>query len=269
MALIPKREDEHHILNNVMSEPELPRPYLGLSGIGEKCHRKLQYDHYWCYLKSHSARIKRLFQVGHDAEPKLVAELEKLGYRFHSDQLGVVGTGGHWKGHIDGLLEKLLDEWLAEFKTHNAKSFADLKKKKVQKSKPMHYAQVTAYMGYLEIKQAKYVAYNKNDSEIYIENIPFDHEHFLDLKRKESEVIMADTLLPKIGNGTSNWFECKLCDARNVCHKKKAMPVTCRTCRWVDVLPEGMWACGKTMAALSVEEQKAACGDYTLGEMFK
>ena len=269
MALIPKRDDEKFILNDKMSELELPRPYLGMSGIGSPCHRKLQYDHYWCYKIAHSARIQRLFQVGHDAEPKLVKEIENLGYTFHSDQLGVTGTGGHWKGHIDGIFETEEHYWLAEFKTHNDKSFKSLKKDKVKKSKPMHYDQMTSYMGYLNLSQGKYVAYNKNDSEIYIEEIPFSNERFKELKSKEAEVIMAETLLPKIGNGTSNWFECKMCDARNVCHKGKLPPVTCRTCRWVDVLPDGIWACSKTMAALMVDEQKSACEDYMLGEMFK
>ena len=152
MALIPKRNDEKFILNDKMSELELPRQYLGLSGVGHPCHRKLQYDHYWGYMISHSARIERLFQVGHDAEPKLVAEMNKLGYNFHSDQLEIIGTGGHWKGHIDGIFveqKELIDkdfssyEYLAEFKTHNDKSFKDVKKSKVKKGKPMHYDQMT------------------------------------------------------------------------------------------------------------------------------
>tara|TARA_R110000744_G_C19371578_1_gene562717 strand:- start:19491 stop:20327 length:837 start_codon:yes stop_codon:yes gene_type:complete len=278
MALIPKRDDAKFILNDKMSELELPRPYLGMSGIGQKCHRKLQYDHYWCYKIAHSARIKRLFQVGHDAEPKLVAEIEQLGYTFHSDQLEVTGTGGHWKGHIDGVFVKLQElphrdfsshEYLAEFKTHNDKSFKDLKKLGVKKSKPLHFDQCTSYSGYLNLEQSKYVAYNKNDSEIYVEDIPFDKERFKELKSKEAEVIMAEVLLPKIGNGTSNWFECKMCDARATCHKGKLPPVTCRTCRWVDVLPDGIWACSKTLSALTVDEQKEACGDYLLGDMFK
>lgn len=268
MALIPKREDAKYELNDKMSEPELPRPYLGLSSIGTKCHRKLQYDHYWAYTKSHSARIQRLFQVGHDAEPKLVMEMEKLGLTFHSDQYQVVGFGGHWKGHIDGVLENEEREHLAEFKTHNDKSFKDLKKKKLKLSKPGHFDQMTSYMGYTELKTGKYIAYNKNDSEIYVQDVPFDNEHFKELQRKESEIVMAEELLPKIGNGTSNWFECKLCDARNTCHKGKEIPVTCRSCQNVDVLPNGIWSCGITMCALDIVEQKAACEKYSLSVMF-
>ena len=271
MAILPKKDGFKYKLNEQMIEPELPRPYLGLSGVGNSCHRKLQYDHYWCYAKSYSVRIKRLFQVGHDEEPKLQEAIMELGYNFHSDQMYVPGEGGHWSGHIDGIFEDIdtCELYLAEFKTHNDKSFKLLLKGGVRKSKPGHFSQVTAYMGGLGMDKCLYVAYNKNDSEIYVEIILFDKEHYDDLKRKQNEVIMADVLLPKIGTGTSSWFECKLCDARAVCHKKAKIPVTCRTCHNVDILGEGVWECSLDEKKLKSEAQKLACDEYILDDMFR
>jgi ribosomal protein S27E len=115
----------------------------------------------------------------------------------------------------------------------------------------------------------------KNDSTYYFEWVPFDAEHAADLKRKQVEVIASDVLLPRIGNNSAQWFECKWCDARHVCFGKKEPRLTCRTCTHVDILPDGVWQCGfewpggKEHPSLSVEEQESACDKYELGEMFK
>lgn len=264
MALIPKNNPLLHALNSEM-KTELPRPYMGLSQIGNKCHRALQYYHYWAFTVDISTRVQRLFNFGHRAEPVMISALAEQGIEVTDCQGSIVGTAGHWKGHVDG---KILPKRLFEAKTHNDKSFKDLLKKKVKDSKPGHYDQMVAYMGYLELDDALYMAENKNDSTYYTEIVPMDHERFKELKRKEFEVISAEALLPKIGSGTAAWFECKFCDARAVCHKGKKPPVTCRSCMFVDVLPDGLWACQKTMSALSVEEQRKACDSYMLGEMF-
>lgn len=254
-------------LNEIEVTSDL-RGYNGLSAIGEKCVRKLQLAHYDTYTTTHSVRILRLFGVGHRMEETLRDALKEfLGIDSFNDQARVVGVAGHWKGHIDG--EGQIDGgevFLTEFKTHNDKSFKDLKKKAVQESKPMHYSQVQTYMGYRKLGKALYVAYNKNDSEIYIEWIPFDEDHFKDLQRKEGEVIMAETLLPRIGTDSPTWFECKLCDARKTCFGKEPIKKSCKNCKHVDILDDGVWSCPE------VGEHKAGhttpCNDYVKDDMF-
>lgn len=231
------------------------RHYNGLSTIGEKCLRRLQFNHYDCLDVSFSNRMIRLFGVGHTMEPKLRAELSKfLGMAFKGDQDEVIGFAGHWKGHIDGMGMFLKDspywtfddDWfLMEYKTHKASSFADVKKNGVKKSKPMHYGQMTSYMGYKKLGKCLYVAYNKDTSEIYLEWVLFDAGDFSDYKRKESEVVMADTLLPRIGNDSPMWFECKLCDAHGVCFGKTPIKKSCKNCEHVDILDDGIWSCTK------------------------
>ncbi len=265
MAIIPKNDPLTHELNSKL-ETSMPRPYLGLSQVGNSCHRFLQYYHYWAFTSEHSTRLKRLFQFGHRAEPVMISALAEQGIEVTGCQDSIVGVGGHWKGHVDG---RIGDNRLFEAKTHNDKSFKDLKKKKVKESKPGHYDQVVAYMGYLGLDDCLYMAENKNDSEYYIEIIPMDHERFKELKQKQAEVIMAETLLPKIGSGTPAWFECKFCEARSVCHKGKTPAVNCRTCKFVDVLPDGEWACSKTLSTLTIDEQKKACDSYHLGDIFR
>ena len=136
-VLPPARaEDEMTRLVNDTPMKQENRHYNGLSAIGTKCVRRLQYTHYDCLDITHSARMIRLFGVGHTMEPKLRKELEMfLGMTFKGDQDQVVGFAGHWKGHIDGLgmfvrsskFYTFDDDWfLMEYKTHKASSFADL-----------------------------------------------------------------------------------------------------------------------------------------------
>lgn len=261
-------------LNEQEIEKDL-RGYNGLSSIGEKCLRKLQLGHYNCYTTKNTIRILRLFNEGHRMEPVLVDLLnQELGIEHYDDQRQVVGFSGHWKGHIDGvgvfnyqspLAEAYDDEFLTEFKTHNDKSFKDLLKNGVIKSKPGHYAQMTAYMGYLGLKKALYIAYNKNDSEIYHEWIDFDPEYFKELQRKEAEVVMAESLIERVGTNKPSWFECKMCDAKDVCFGKKEINKSCKNCKWVDVLDGGKWECRHLVTELS---EFRPCDEYELGEMF-
>jgi CRISPR/Cas system-associated exonuclease Cas4 (RecB family) len=266
MAIIPHNDPINIVLNhtNIKSSN---RPYLGLSQIGDPCHRRLQLYHYWASSSDYNNRVQRIFDTGHRSEAFMIDDLAKAGFIVEDSQAEIIGVGGHWKGHVDGIITS--KNMLAEFKTHNDKSFKDVKKLKVKKSKPTHYSQVQAYMGYLELSSCLYLAYNKNDSEYYYEIIPFDELFFEELKRKQSEIIMSDILLPRIGNNSTTWHECKMCNVRNVCFNKSAPNINCRTCSNVDILDGGKWSCGLNDKVLSVKDQRSACEMYEIGEMFK
>ena len=241
------------------------RPYLGLSMIGNKCSRYLQYYHYMTFKSEYSARIQRLFDVGHAAEKLMIADLAKVGIEVTGRQTEIIGFAGHWKGHIDGKGNKI---FLVEFKTHNEKWFKDLLKKKVKESKPGHYDQMQSYMGYLDLSRCLYMALNKNDSTYYFEWIEFDKERFHELMRKEEDIIMTSVLLPRIGNNNRAWFECKMCDAKEVCFEDSIINKNCRSCQNVDVEDAGRWRCSYFGKTLDTREQKIACDNYTLAEMF-
>jgi len=267
MAIIPDVND----LNIQLNEPRIeqkPRGYLGLSQIGSECHRYLQYHHYWAFKSEISARIERIFRTGHDAEEFMIEDLKKVGYFVKDRQVSIVGSAGYWKGHIDGTVYHKGEKILIEFKTHNDKSFKDVVKKRVIKSKPVHYAQVQSYMGYLELDQCMYMAYNKNTSEYYVEFINFDEDFFKESKRKEVEIIISDRLLPRIGNGRANWHTCITCNARKVCYKATPVTITCRSCKHVDIIGNGNWRCDLNNKALDESDQEKACNRYILSEMF-
>lgn len=261
MTLFEKLE----ALNNKKITNEL-RGYLGLSMSGHSCSRYLQYYHYWAFRPEISARIARLFTVGHEAEAVMIADLALAGIYVTDAQKGIIGAGGHWRGHIDGLIHD--GSKLIEFKTHNDKSFKDLVKKGVDISKPTHYAQMNAYMDGLGVYSALYMAMNKNTSEYYFELIDIDYDEVQRIKERQNEVLIATDLIEKIGNGRKSWFECKFCDARDVCHNNKPVLENCRTCRKVDILDDGEWQCSISNKFLSLGDQKIGCNEYEKAVMF-
>ena len=265
MALIPLFNLD--VLNDAPIENN-SRYYLGLSGIGEKCYRKLQHDHYWTYEEKITARIKRLFDFGHMMERTMINDLEKIGYVIEDDQAEIIATAGHWRGHIDGTASMDGVKFLLEMKTHNDDSFKELKKNKVKASKPGHYAQMQAYMGYKKLYKGLYLAYNKNNSEYYMEIIDFDPEYFSELQRKELEVLISPVLFPRIGTNTITWYECKRCSASKVCFGRKEVRKTCRSCVNVNVTDGGKWVCSLTDSSLTVKQQVTACESYELNPMF-
>lgn len=256
------------------------RGYLGMSIIGHKCHRFLQLVHYGTFTKKFPRRIERLFDVGHKAEPRLIKALQSLGIHVFDQQEKIIGKTGHVQGHIDGNATWFSDEFqlftaepfLVEFKTHNQKSFDELlRTPDLIKTKPIHFSQMISYMGHQNQLKGLYVAENKNNSEIHICVVDFDQDHFNDLQRKEIEVVTADTLLPRIGNDNRTWFECKMCDAKDVCFGDKQVDKDCRNCQHVDVLDGGKWRCTNPhiSSAKDYLEDFTACPSYELGDMFK
>src|SRR5436190_15647607 len=64
----------------LIEQREERRDYLGASGIGSECLRKVQFD--WQRESTHAARTKRIFNRGHASEEKIVAQLGLAGFRM-------------------------------------------------------------------------------------------------------------------------------------------------------------------------------------------
>lgn len=246
------------------------RSYIGLSGIGNECHRYLQYCHYWAFDRILTARQARLLRTGHDSEFVMDRSLGEVGVTCEKFNGSIIGETGHWKGHPDRVLSAGWRDgkFLGEYKTHNDQSFNNTVKHGVLKAHPEHYYQTTAYMGYTGYKVCLYLAMNKNNSEYYWEWIPFNTVAFDDLKRKQWDIVLSSVILPRIGPGRT-FFKCKWCDAADVCYGDVEPSVNCRTCNNVEVLDGGRWVCSLHEKDLSVDEQRAGCPSYVKGSMFK
>ncbi len=251
--------------------PQKPRPYLGMSSLATKCSRQLWYGFRMCALKKVSPRINRLFGRGHNEEPIIQDDLRKAGVLCLVDpnnQPEFTHCSGHMKGHPDDLLRNLPDapktDHLGEYKTHNDKSFKEMKKKGVKLSKPVHYGQMVVYMRKWKLTRGLYIAVNKNDDARYYERISSDNEYADELLQKGVDIVTAEIPPAKIGD--SRWFECKWCDFYEICQYGEEPLKNCRTCHFGDICDDGVWECSNYEIRLGFDQQQLGCNAHKFME---
>ncbi len=237
------------------SRKEKPRGHLGCSGLGHHCERWIWMSFRWAVREPFPGRILRLFRRGHLEEAQIIDDLKMIGMEIGGDQTRV-DFGCHISGSVDGIITSGVPQapntpHVAEFKTHSLKSFKDLAKNGVEKSKPMHYAQMQLYMYGLDLDRALYVAVCKDDDSYYTERVRLDKDFAEKLVEKGKRLALDDRLPPPISTDPS-WYQCKFCPAYKFCHETKlTKEVNCRTCahstakedstfyceRWQDTIP--------------------------------
>ena len=256
---------------------EPARPYLGASIIGKECSRALWYDFRWAGREVFEGRMFRLFQTGHLEEPRMIADLRAIGAEVYDvdpangRQFGFKDHGGHMRGHMDGCARHIPTggaKWhVLEFKTHSAKSFAELKRHGVKKAKPQHYDQMTWYMGKTGMDRALYLAKNKDNDELHSERIEFDRVRFEQIQAKASYIIFSVEPPPKLSDDPA-FFVCKFCTHRPVCHGNRVPAISCRTCcHSTPVLNgDGQWDCSRTPGTVEpdipLEVQRTGCNEH-------
>lgn len=257
---------------------EHPRAYLGGSIIGRECERALWYSFRWCNPagQEFDGRMKRLFDRGHREEAVFVDELRGIGCTVHDidpptgQQFRFKAVDGHFGGGIDGVVLGVPEApktWhLAEFKTHNDKSFQALLKQGVAAAKPEHYDQVQVYMHLASLTRTLYVAVNKNDDSLHVERVRYDADAAGRLLAKAERIIYAPEPPPRLSEDAA-FYKCKFCPAAPVCHGPALPPPSCRTC--LHATPErdgdGRWSCARHKCDLTTDQQRAAgerCPDH-------
>lgn len=170
-------------------------------------------------------QLLRVFRLGHVIEDEVVALLEEAGFTVHSQQLEVGSVEKGWVGHIDGLIDLPTPHGvnrtlLLEIKTANSRRFAELVEMDSYSAwSPNYAAQIQSYMAHLPVEEALVVVYNKDNSDIYYEQILFD----LDAARrieKQAAVVTAEGHAPppRPKAATSQYCKfCKWCDRNAWC----------------------------------------------------
>ena len=249
------------------------RPHLGASLIGHSCERHLWLTFRWALAHRWDGRMLRLFKIGQRAELRFVEELRAAGIEVVDvDALGRQWRvssevcGHHFGGSMDGAARGLPEapkSWhVAEFKTHNDKSFRDLLSKGVQAAKPQHWAQMQVYMGLTGMDRALYYAENKNDAALYTERVHFDKAAFEQIEARALRVITAPE--PPARIGSADWYECKSCHHAAICHGTTAPEANCRTCAHSTPELDGnaRWSCAHHACDIAEETQRAGCADH-------
>lgn len=246
------------------------REHLGASLIGKSCERALWFDFRWVTLSRHEGRILRLFETGQREEERLVRNLRATGATVlevdpaTGRQFRVEAHGGHLGGSLDGIaigLREAPKTWhVLEFKTHSAKSFAQLVSKGVAASKPQHVAQMQIYMHLMGLTRAFYLAVCKDTDALYAERVEADPAEAERLLAKASRIIDAARPPSRISDDPA-WFECRMCSHNAVCHLGERAAVNCRTCLHSTPV-EGGWHCARHDRMLGSTEQRLGCGKH-------
>lgn len=239
------------------------RPYLGMSQLGHSCSRYLWYYFRWCFRTELSRTQLRIFERGNLEEPRVYRDLTEWGYKIPAKQESYTACFGHVKGHSDGVVVGFGDEpAILEIKTMNSKAFDDLLKHGLVKSKPTYFDQAQLYMHFSRLKQTIFIVLNKDNERRKYVKVDYSAGRAEELLRKGEDVILAET--PPNGIGGPSWFECKWCDAAEICHQGAAWEKTCRTCQHVAVHSAGLWYCAYHNKELRVDEQRNACENFTI-----
>lgn len=223
------------------NKAETPRDYLGGSRLGEECERKLGYEYHRAPKdegRDFSGRVLRIFERGHTGEDNMAARLRLAGFTLLTEtkdggQFGWADAGGRIKGHADGVVTAapyaagVATPCLWENKVLGNKGFNDVKRKGVQKSKPVYYAQCQLYMAFLELDEnpALFTVENADTGELYAEKVTFDAAAAQEALDRGLRVVEAGSPeeLPRCAAKPTD-FRCKWCDYAKRCWEKPDAP---------------------------------------------
>lgn len=241
------------------------------SQLAEECARKLWFDFRWTTPHEQiNGRTLRLFATGNIEEERWIEDLRRIGCEVvsHEDngrQIRVELCDGHVGGYLDseilGLPEAPRTWHVGEMKSHNAKSFARLKKDGVRISHPLHYGQMQTYCHARGRDRWIYLAVCKDTDELYAERGNYDAECAIRMLARAERIIADNEPPAKLHEDpeAKMAFACRWCKHRPVCHEDAWPRSNCRTCLYSSPEPGGTWSCARFNKPLSLAEQAEGC----------
>lgn len=249
---------------------------LPVGQLADDCERALWYGFRWVSPQEViPGRTLRIFETGNIEEERWVANLRMIGCEVvdrdeRGRQIMVEACKGHVRGYLDteilGLPEAPKTIHVGEIKSHNLKSFIDLKKRGVRLSKPLHFGQIQTYMHERSRDRGIYLAVCKDNDELYAERLHLDMPYVTRLLARAQRIIDSDEPPAKLHEDPDHKmaFRCGWCQHKPTCHEGARARRNCRTCLFSSPEDGGSWSCAKWHKPLSIEEQAAGCGSHLL-----
>lgn len=256
-----------------------PRPYLGMSSIGDECSRKLWYQWRWFADNEFDADTLARFADGHASEDITANRLRKVPgvslttHLCDGHQIGYSDIGDHFKGHMDGQIEGLYQapkvKHVWEHKCVNESKFKKLEKLKnelgeknaLKEWDPIYYAQAVLYMFYSGLKRHYLTVSTPGSREITSCRTIADDDYARDLSRKGEIIICSEQPPEKLAQDPS-FYQCKWCSFSEVCHYNAKPKQHCRTCQHSKPVDGGKWEC-KAFGELPYEAQLIGCDQWS------
>lgn len=247
---------------------ERPRPHLGCSTLGHDCERWLWLSFRWAVLEPFKGRTLRLFRRGHNEEATVYDDLKAIGCKITDTQTRV-DFGSHISGSLDGCVTGVpgapRKRHVLEIKTHGRKSFDDLEKNGVRKSKPVHWAQMQTYMTGMKTDRALYYSICKDSDRIYTERVELDREAATKIVDRGKRIALADRM-PDPVKSDPTWYKCKWCAGHDFCYgSKTTKEINCRTCAHATPEADSTWSCARwDRKNIPTDFQHEGCDNHVL-----
>lgn len=219
-----QREIELTDISNIRE----PREYPSGSMIGGECERQVWFQFRYP-KKIDDLRVYRIFELGNILEDHIV-EILRRKFTVHAvdsegNQFSFKDDTNKLTGSIDGVIEGLPESskpHLLEIKTYNDNRFTKLCKVGVKESDPKYFAQMQVYMYEMKLEKALFVAYNKNDSNVYTERVDYSESEALMLLNKSKKIYSAKDMndTDRIAEKSTD-YRCKFCQYKEECWNKQ------------------------------------------------
>lgn len=203
------------------AESRESRKYMGLSGVGEVCDRKLWYS-FKVPKKITNPRVNRIFDLGNSIEDLVIQWLRLAGFNVvdrDDDGRQFGGEDEMLAWHIDGVITGLPESskpHLLEVKSANDDNYKKFVKDGLQKTNSKYYAQCQTYMHKEGLERALFIVVNKDTSEMYMERIRYNKMEAIYYINRAKEIAKMETE-PERKYKTKAFFLCKFCQWSEDC----------------------------------------------------
>jgi hypothetical protein len=254
------------------------RGYLGMSALGRPCERELWYGFRWCSEVAFNAATLKRFADGHHGEDLQAARLRMVdGIELHTHdqdggQFGFYDLGGHLSGHMDGAVLGLLQApktWhVWEHKQVDEKKQRALEKAKRELGEKAalaawdetYHAQAQLYMHFSGMTRHYLTCSTPGGRHTVGVRTDYHAPAAWRLLKRAERIVRAAEPPPRISDDP-DFYICRWCDHREICHEGKVAAVSCRSC--VHATPEldgdRRWSCARWKKGLSPAEQRDGC----------
>jgi len=258
------------------------RTYLGMSSIGRPCWREGWYSFRWCGPSIFPAAAHKRFHDGHHGEAIQAQRLRLVeGITLHTldprtgQQFGYSDIGGHFRGHMDGVILGLLQA-PKTYHVWEHKQVDDDKQAKLLKAKQEHgekaalqawdevyYAQGVLYMNYSGLERHYLTCANAGGRHTISVRTEPDPRTARAMIEKARTIITSPEPLSRLSE-RPDWYQCKSCAFHGLCHGQRVAAVSCRTCVHATAAMDGdgRWRCERFACDISTEQQRTACHDH-------
>lgn len=218
-------------INELSTNDEKPRRYIGASVVGTPCTAELALSLRGFPSNTTESKLQRIFNLGHLIEEVVISDMRKAGFniedRIDGKQVTWKDYGGHVIAHGDGIIFDGDRKILCEIKSMNDSKFKEFMNKGVRVSHPKYYDQIQMMLGMGGMEDAVLVAYNKNNSDYHAEYIKADFFLYSNLRNKIEVVLRGSER--RIAVDRADW-RCKSCFKSDACWGKLDPEVCCATC---------------------------------------